>query len=48
MEVMDGYMVVRLANGPSTVVMMDKRAAGTYRVGDTVTLDSALRPLGRS
>ncbi|MBI3638021.1 MAG: hypothetical protein HY216_17635 [Candidatus Rokubacteria bacterium] len=46
-ETKDGYVIVQLPSGVTTVVMLDKRAADTYHVGDPITLDSALRPLGR-
>lgn len=41
-----GFMIVEWPTGRS-FVMIDKRDAGNYHVGDTVRLDSALRPLGR-
>lgn len=41
-----GFMIVEWPTGRS-FVMVDKREAGHYHVGDTVRLDSALRPLGR-
>jgi hypothetical protein len=47
-EVTHGYLVAEWGAGVRSAIMMDKRALGTYRVGDTILLDNALRPLGRS
>ncbi len=46
-DVKEGIMIVEWDGGQS-YVMMDRRALGSYRIGDTVVLDQALRPLGRS
>jgi hypothetical protein len=41
-----GFMIVEWPTGRS-FVMVGQREAGNYHVGDTILLDSALRPLGR-
>lgn len=41
-----GYLVVEWSAG-RTLISMDPRALGYYRIGDAVALDSALRPLPR-
>jgi hypothetical protein len=42
-----GFMIVEWANGRS-FVMVNNRDAANYHVGDTILLDNALRPLGRT
>ena len=41
-----GFMIVEWPAGRSFITV-DNRDAGHYHVGDTILLDSALRPLGR-